>query len=70
LEQSQPVEENLVAELLRTVTNLGTTIIIADNKSGPSNTTAPGLPFSVKTGGTEMAVSSDFSWTPEKEPKA
>lgn len=63
------MEENLVAELLRTVTNLGTTIIIADNKSGPSNTTALGLLFSVKTGGTEMAVSSDFSWTPEKEPK-
>ena len=34
------------AEKLYTVTKLGTTVIIADNKSSPVNTTKPGLLFS------------------------
>ena len=55
------------AAKLYTVTNLGTTVIIADNKSSPINTTKPGLLFSGKTGEPE-AGSAGFAWTPEKSP--
>ena len=55
------------AEKLYTVTNLGTTVIIADNKSSPINTTKPGLLFSGKTGEPETG-SEGFAWTPEKSP--
>jgi hypothetical protein len=56
------------AAKLYTVTNLGTTVIIADNKSSPVNTTKPGLLFSRKTGEPETG-SGGFAWTPEKSPK-
>ena len=56
------------AEKLYAVTNLGTTVIIADNKSSPVNTTKPGLLFSGKTGEPETG-SGGFAWTPEKSPK-
>ena len=56
------------AEKLYTVTKLGTTVIIADNKSSPVNTTKPGLLFS---GATTQAgpIPAGFTWTPEKAPK-
>jgi hypothetical protein len=47
------------------VTGIGTTVIIADNKSAPSHTVRPGLLFSGKTG----APAGGFVWTPEKAPK-
>ena len=55
------------AAKLYTVTNLGTTVIIADNKSSPINTTKPGLLFS---GTTTQAIPTPagFTWTPEKAP--
>ena len=55
------------AEKLYTVTKLGTTVIIADNKSNPVNTTKPGLLFS---GATTQAgpIPAGFTWTPEKAP--
>ena len=56
------------AAKLYTVTNLGTTVIIADNKSSPINTTKPGLLFSGNTGEPETG-SGGFAWTPEKSPK-
>ena len=49
---------------LYSVTTLGTTVIIADNKSRLTNTTRPGLLFSGRTG----AVAADFKWAPEKAP--
>jgi hypothetical protein len=55
------------AEKLYTVTKLGTTVIIADNKSSPVNTTKPGLLFS---GATQAGpIPAGFTWTPEKAPK-
>jgi hypothetical protein len=51
---------------LYTVTTLGTTVIIADNRSTPSQSTQPGLLFSKKTGATQA---SGFGWAPEKAPK-
>jgi L,D-transpeptidase catalytic domain len=56
------------AEKLYTVTKLGTTVIIADNKSSPVNTTKPGLLFS---GATTQAgpIPAGFTWTPEMAPK-
>ena len=55
------------AEKLYTVTKLGTTVIIADNKSSPVNTTKPGLLFS---GAITQAgpIPAGFTWTPEKAP--
>jgi hypothetical protein len=52
---------------LYTVTKLGTTVIIADNKSSPVNTTKPGLLFS---GMTTQAIPmpAGFAWTAEKAP--
>src|SRR5471030_3157661 len=56
------------AAKLYAITNLGTTVIIADNKSSPINTTKPGLLFSGKTG--EPATgSAGFAWAPERSPK-
>jgi hypothetical protein len=55
------------AEKLYTVTNLGTTVIIADNKSSPINTTKPGLLFS-GTPTQASATAAGFTWTPEKAP--
>jgi hypothetical protein len=55
------------AAKLYTVTNLGTTVIIADNKSSPINTTKPGLLFSGTTTQT-IAMPAGFTWTPEKAP--
>jgi hypothetical protein len=49
---------------LYSVTTLGTTVIIADNKSRLIDTTRPGLLFSGKTG----VTTADFKWTPEKAP--
>jgi hypothetical protein len=52
------------AAKLYTVTTLGSTVIIADNDSGPSVTTKPGLLFSAQASAGGGAV-----WTPEKAPK-
>ena len=54
------------AAKLYTVTTLGTTVIIADNRSAPSQSTQPGLLFSGKTGATQAT---GFVWAPEKAPK-
>jgi hypothetical protein len=54
------------AAKLYTVTTLGTTVIIADNRSAPSQSTQPGLLFSGKTGATQA---SGFVWAPERAPK-
>ena len=54
------------AAKLYTVTTLGTTVIIADNRSAPSQSTKPGLLFSGKTGATQA---SGFVWAPEEAPK-
>jgi hypothetical protein len=53
------------AAKLYSVTGIGTTVIIADNRSAPSETTNPGLLFSGKTGTTN----NKFQWSPEKAPK-
>jgi L,D-transpeptidase catalytic domain len=53
------------AAKLYTATTLGTTVIIADNRSAPSHSTQPGLLFSGKTGATQA---SGFVWSPEKAP--
>jgi hypothetical protein len=53
------------AAKLYSVTGLGTTVIIADNRSAPRETTNPGLLFSGKTGTTN----NKFQWSPEKAPK-
>ena len=52
------------AAKLYTVTTMGSTVIIADNNSGPSTTTNPGLLFSAQASASGGAV-----WTPEKAPK-
>jgi hypothetical protein len=54
------------AAKLYSVTTLGTTVIIADNRSTPSHSTEPGLLFSGKTGTTQASA---FVWAPEKAPK-
>lgn len=48
---------------LYSATGIGTTVIIADNKSAPSHTVRPGLLFTGKTG---TPQSGGFVWTPEK----
>jgi L,D-transpeptidase catalytic domain len=53
------------AAKLYSVTGIGTTVIIADNRSAPRETTNPGLLFSGKTGTTN----NKFQWSPEKAPK-
>jgi L,D-transpeptidase catalytic domain len=53
------------AAKLYAVTNLGTTVIIADNQSAPRDTINPGLLFSGKTGNSP----NKFQWSPEKAPK-
>jgi L,D-transpeptidase catalytic domain len=55
------------AAKLYTITKLGTTVVIADNKSSPINTTKPGLIFSTVTGET-FITPAGFTWTPEKSP--
>ena len=50
---------------LYSVTAIGTTVIIADNRSAPKETVKPGLLFSSNTGTAARA----FKWTPEKAPK-
>jgi hypothetical protein len=52
------------AAKLYAVTSMGSTVIIADNNSAPSQTTNPGLLFSVHAGGNGGAV-----WAPEKASK-
>ena len=54
------------AEKLYSVTGIGTTVIIADNKSAPSHTLRPGLLFSGKTGN---GPAGGFVWRPETAPK-
>jgi L,D-transpeptidase catalytic domain len=54
------------AAKLYSVTGIGTTVIIADNKSAPSHTLRPGLLFSGKTGTTPAA---GFLWRPGLVPK-
>jgi hypothetical protein len=53
------------AAKLYSVTTLGTTVIIADNRSSPSYSTQPGLLFSGKTG----TRATGFAWAPEKASK-
>jgi hypothetical protein len=53
------------AAKLYSVTSLGSTVIIADNRSTPRETTNPGLLFSGKTG----SATNKFQWSPEKAPK-
>jgi len=48
---------------LYSATGIGTTVIIADNKSAPNHTVRPGLLFSGKTGTSPSAAS---FWAPEK----
>jgi L,D-transpeptidase catalytic domain len=55
------------AEKLYSVTSTGTTVIIADNKSGPKMTTSPGLIFAGHKG--ETAPPGSVVWQPEKAPK-
>jgi hypothetical protein len=52
------------ADKLYSVTSVGTTVIIADNKSAPDTTTKPGLLFAGNTG--EAAPPSAVVWQPEK----
>jgi hypothetical protein len=59
-----PVE---FAEKLYSVTSIGTTVIIADDKSAPSTTTNPGLLFAGPEGGAAPAGS--LVWQPEKAPE-
>jgi hypothetical protein len=54
------------AAKLFSVTGIGTTVIIADNKSAPSHTLRPGLLFSGKTG---IAPAGGYVWRPEAAPK-
>jgi hypothetical protein len=56
------------AAKLYTITKLGTTVVIADNKSSPINTTKPGLIFSTTTSET-VITAAGFTWTPEKAPE-
>jgi len=51
---------------LYSVTGIGTTVIIADNKSAPGHTVRPGLLFSGKTG---TPPAGGFVWAPVKAPK-
>ncbi len=55
------------AERLYSVTSIGTTVIIADDKSAPSTTTNPGMLFA----GTEGAAApaGPVVWQPEKAPE-
>jgi hypothetical protein len=54
------------AAKLYSVTGIGTTVIIADNKSAPNHTVSPGLLFSGKTG---TPPAGGFQWAPAKSPK-
>src|SRR6202011_1247335 len=54
------------AAKLYSVTGMGTTVIIADNKSAPDHTVRPGLLFSGKT---VTSAAGGFRWAPEKAPK-
>jgi len=54
------------AAKLFSVTGIGTTVIIADNRSAPSHTVRPGMVFSRKAG---TSSASGFAWTPDKAPK-
>jgi hypothetical protein len=49
------------------MTSVGTTVIIADNNSGPGTTTNPELLFAQTTAGTTGAGT--IMWQPEKAPK-
>ncbi len=55
------------AEKLYTVTEIGTTVIVADDKSAPSTTTNPGLLFAGTQGG--EAPAGALVWQPEKAPE-
>lgn len=54
------------AAKLYSVTGIGTTVIIAANKSAPDHTVRPGLLFSGKTGTPPIG---SFVWAPDKAPK-
>jgi len=55
------------AQKLFSVTSLGTTVIIADNTSGPVTTTKPGLLFA--RGNAALPMPGTIVWAPEKAPK-
>ena len=54
------------AAKLYDVTRVSTTVIIADNNSGPATTTSPGLVFGGTTAGTASAGA--IVWQPDKAP--
>jgi hypothetical protein len=54
------------AEKLYSVTSIGTTVIIADNESGPDTTTNPGLLFAGNR--REIAPGDAVVWQPDKAP--
>jgi hypothetical protein len=58
--------EDFAAKLYE-MTRVGTTVIIADNSSGPGTTTNPGLVFARTTVGTVPAGA--IVWQPQKAPK-
>ncbi|TMA92307.1 MAG: L,D-transpeptidase [Deltaproteobacteria bacterium] len=55
------------AEKLYSVTEIGTTVIIADNESGPGTTTKPGLLFAGDIG--QAVPAGAVVWQPEKAPE-
>jgi hypothetical protein len=55
------------AEKLYSVTSIGTTVILADNKSGPDTTTKPGLLFAANR--SETAPAGAVVWEPDKAPE-
>jgi hypothetical protein len=55
------------AQKLYSVTSLGTTVIIADNTSGPNTTTKPGLLFTRDNAAKPLAGA--VMWAPDKAPK-
>src|SRR5262245_13089109 len=55
------------AEKLYSATSMGTTVVIADNESGPDTTTKPGLLFAGDPG--ETAPAGAVVWQPHKAPE-
>src|SRR5262245_19424216 len=55
------------AEKLYSVTSIGTTVIIADDDSGPDTTTKPGLLFASTRG--ETVPAGGVVWQPDKAPE-
>ncbi|MBV8330952.1 MAG: L,D-transpeptidase, partial [Verrucomicrobia bacterium] len=58
------------AEKLYTITQKGTTVIVADDRSAPGETVHPGLLFPASTGApnSAMVTSGNYVWRPELAP--